>query len=97
MELAAAGMWPLALLVFFASITVPVLKLVGLSYLLITGERGSPKAAAAADGDLPHRRFDRPVVDDRRVHDLDPHGARPDGQARFGHSRTGACSPFVPL
>lgn len=31
-----AEMWPLALLVFFASITVPVLKLVGLSYLLLS-------------------------------------------------------------
>uniref|UniRef100_UPI00313B5E63 paraquat-inducible protein A n=1 Tax=Inquilinus sp. OTU3971 TaxID=3043855 RepID=UPI00313B5E63 len=28
-ELADAGMWPLAVLVFFASFTVPVLKLVG--------------------------------------------------------------------
>jgi paraquat-inducible protein A len=31
-----AGMWPVALLVFFASITVPVLKIVALSYLLIS-------------------------------------------------------------
>jgi paraquat-inducible protein A len=31
-----AGMWPLALLVFFASITVPVLKLVVLLYLLVS-------------------------------------------------------------
>lgn len=34
--LVEAGMFPLALLVFFASITVPVLKLVGLSYLLLS-------------------------------------------------------------
>jgi paraquat-inducible protein A len=40
-ELAGSGMWPLALLVFFASITVPVLKLVGLTYLLFTTWRGS--------------------------------------------------------
>jgi paraquat-inducible protein A len=33
-ELVEAGMWPLALLVFFASIAVPVLKLVGLGILL---------------------------------------------------------------
>lgn len=31
-----AGMWPLALLVFVASITVPMLKLLGLSFLLIS-------------------------------------------------------------
>jgi len=40
-ELAAAGMWPLAALVFFASITVPVLKLVGLSTLLISTHRAA--------------------------------------------------------
>ncbi len=34
-ELVGAGMWPLALLVFFASIAVPVLKLLGLGVLLI--------------------------------------------------------------
>jgi paraquat-inducible protein A len=36
-----AGMWPLALLVFFASITVPVLKIIGLIFLLVTTSRGS--------------------------------------------------------
>ena len=40
-ELLHAGMWPVALLVFFASITVPVLKLIGLGYLLISVQRGS--------------------------------------------------------
>ena len=40
-ELLHAGMWPVALLVFFASITVPVLKLVGLAYLLISVHRRS--------------------------------------------------------
>jgi paraquat-inducible protein A len=35
-ELMAAGEWPLALLVFFASVTVPVLKLAGLILLLTT-------------------------------------------------------------
>jgi paraquat-inducible protein A len=40
-ELAAAGMWPLAALVFFASILVPVLKLIGLSFLLVSTHRGA--------------------------------------------------------
>ena len=39
--LADAGMWPLAVLVFFASIAVPMLKLVGLVALLITVQRGT--------------------------------------------------------
>jgi len=39
-ELVKAGQYPLALLVFFASIAVPVLKLVGLSLMLITIQTG---------------------------------------------------------
>jgi paraquat-inducible protein A len=35
-ELLTGGMWPLALLVFFASITVPVLKLIGLIFLMLS-------------------------------------------------------------
>jgi len=35
-ELVTGGMWPLALLVFFASITVPVLKLFGLIFLMLS-------------------------------------------------------------
>jgi paraquat-inducible protein A len=40
-ELVEANLWPLAALVFFASIAVPVLKLLGLALLLITTHRGS--------------------------------------------------------
>jgi paraquat-inducible protein A len=40
-ELMAIGEWPLALLVFFASITVPVLKLAGLILLLTTTMMGA--------------------------------------------------------
>jgi paraquat-inducible protein A len=40
-ELAAAQMWPLALLVFFASITVPVMKILSLGLMLITVHTGS--------------------------------------------------------
>jgi paraquat-inducible protein A len=39
-ELLDAGMWPLAALVFFASVAVPMLKLVGLVLLLIGTQRG---------------------------------------------------------
>jgi paraquat-inducible protein A len=39
-ELIETGMWPLAALVFFASIAVPVLKLVGLGVLLVTTQMG---------------------------------------------------------
>lgn len=39
--LIVGGMWPLALLVFFASITVPVAKLLILTYLLISVQRRS--------------------------------------------------------
>ncbi len=40
-ELVQAGMWPLAGVVFLASITVPVLKLIGLSVLLVSVQRRS--------------------------------------------------------
>ena len=40
-ELLSSGMWPLALLVFFASIAVPVLKLISLGILLVTTQRRS--------------------------------------------------------
>jgi paraquat-inducible protein A len=43
-ELLELGMWPLAALVFFASVAVPVLKLVGLAILLISTHRGSALA-----------------------------------------------------
>jgi len=39
-ELLDAGMWPLAALVFFASVAVPMLKLVGLVLLLVATQRG---------------------------------------------------------
>jgi paraquat-inducible protein A len=40
-ELLDLGMWPLAALVFFASVAVPVLKLIGLGILLISTHTGS--------------------------------------------------------
>ena len=42
-ELIASNMWPLAALVFFASITVPVLKVISLMLLLITTRLGRPE------------------------------------------------------
>ena len=40
-ELLASGMWPLALLVFVASIMVPMMKLVSLVVMLVATQRGS--------------------------------------------------------
>ena len=42
-ELLDVGLWPLALLVFFASITVPVLKLLSLVAMLIATQKGSAR------------------------------------------------------
>jgi len=39
-ELLDAGMWPLALLVFGASVAVPLMKVVGMALLLISTQRG---------------------------------------------------------
>jgi paraquat-inducible protein A len=43
-DLLEAGMWPLAALVFFASVAVPVLKLTGLGILLISTHFGTSRA-----------------------------------------------------
>jgi len=42
-ELIRAGMWPLAALVFVASIVVPGMKLIGLGILLISTQKGSAR------------------------------------------------------
>lgn len=42
-ELAQAGLWPLALLVFFASITIPLLKLIGMAFMMSSTQRRSQK------------------------------------------------------
>ncbi len=42
-ELARLGLWPLALLVFFASIVVPMVKLLSLAWFLLAIRRGSAR------------------------------------------------------
>ena len=42
MELIVHGMWPLALIVFVASVLVPKLKLISMSWLVLATHRGSP-------------------------------------------------------
>lgn len=39
--LMTSGMWPLAAIVFFASVVVPALKVVALTFLLVSVQRGS--------------------------------------------------------
>jgi paraquat-inducible protein A len=41
LELYEQGLWPLAMLVFFASFLIPIMKLLGLGYMLILTHRGS--------------------------------------------------------
>jgi paraquat-inducible protein A len=42
-ELFQAHLWPLGVLIFFTSIAIPLLKLAGLSWLLLSVWRGSPR------------------------------------------------------
>jgi len=44
LELAQNRLWPLALIVFLASIVVPLLKLCGLTWMLLATLQGSPRA-----------------------------------------------------
>jgi len=46
-DLLASGLYPLALLVFFASILVPMFKLIGLSAMLLTTQFAGPESGAA--------------------------------------------------
>lgn len=39
----AAGAWPVALVIFIASVVVPLMKLLGLGYLLVTIQAGSTR------------------------------------------------------
>ena len=81
-ELVDYGLWPLAVLVFLASITIPLMKLATLVFLLIRTQRRRGDRLALPDARLPGDRFHRTVVDDRYLHDLDPRGARPLWPAR---------------
>ena len=75
-ELLASRMYPLAALVFFASVMVPVFKLLGLAIMLMATHAGRPpsaarrRPAARAHGALSHRRLDRPLVDGRHLHGI---------------------------
>ena len=77
-----------ALLVFFASILVPVLKLLALALLLVSINGAGPRTAGP---DQLYRMVgDRALVDGRRVHDRDPGGLGGPGQPRDDHRRGGA-------
>jgi paraquat-inducible protein A len=43
-ELFAAGLWPLGVVIFCTSVAIPLLKLVGLSWLMLSIHRGSRRA-----------------------------------------------------
>jgi paraquat-inducible protein A len=47
-ELAHQGLWPLAAIVFTASIVIPVLKLIGLTWLLVQAHRGPQRDSRRA-------------------------------------------------
>ncbi|HEY4044551.1 MAG TPA: paraquat-inducible protein A, partial [Rhodopila sp.] len=42
-QLVSAGLWPLALVIFTASIAIPLLKLAGLTWLIWSARRGSSR------------------------------------------------------
>ena len=84
-ELMHAGMMPVAVLVFFASILVPVLKLIGLVFLVLSVQLRLDRAPARPNPALPDHRGHRPLVDGRRVHDRHP--GRPGGAGQSGDDR----------
>ena len=89
-ELMEVGEWPLALLVFFASVAVPVLKLAGLILLLVTTMAGVSIRRHDRTVLYRSRRCRRPLVDDRHFHGVDPGRARAVRRRRHDHPGPGA-------
>ncbi len=88
-ELMEVGEWPLALLVFFASVAVPVLKIVSLILLLVTTMAGFGKHRNDRVVLVSSRRRRWPLVDDRHLHGVDPGRSRSVRCRRDHHPRTG--------
>ena len=94
-ELLASRMYPLALLVFFASILVPMFKLHRpqrhvAGHPARRSRLGRRHAAARAHAALLHRGLDRPLVDGRHFHGIAAGRAgpvRPSGHHRARHRR----------
>ena len=85
-KLIDVGMWPLALLVFFASVTVPVLKMIGLGYLLISVQRKSRWRLRDRTVLLSGDRGGWAVVDDRHFHDCHIDRAGETGLDRYNRA-----------
>ena len=90
-ELIAANMWPLALIVFVASILVPMLKMVFLGYLLISVRRRSRWRLKDRTPDLPHRRGGGAVVDGRCIRRLGSRRPRSTRVHRRHHAECRDC------
>ena len=74
-ELFQRGLWPLGILVFFASILIPITKLLTLGYMLVLTQVQSEEHLLGPHRGVPRGGFRRPLVDDRCVRDLDSGGA----------------------
>ena len=74
-ELITLGLWPLAILVFAASILVPLAKLCGLSLMLLMTQFRSNRWLVGRTQLVSIHRLHRALVEYRPVHDFHPRGA----------------------
>ena len=65
--LLVSGSWPLALIIFIASVFVPVLKLIILTYLVLSVQFKSSMAACRPSTALPHYRSCGTMVNGRHL------------------------------
>jgi paraquat-inducible protein A len=70
-----SGSWPLAAVVFFASVMVPLLKIIALVHLTLSAQRRSRAQSAGAHAAVPHGGIRRPLVDARHLRDHHAGGA----------------------
>jgi hypothetical protein len=83
-----AGSWPLAVIVFVASIMVPMLKIMALVFLLVSVKMRSVWQPDATHAALPPDRTGGPLVDARYLRHRIPR--RAGATARPGHHQGGA-------
>ena len=84
-----SGSWPLAVVVFIASIAVPMLKIIAIMFLVISTQRRSLALLQAEDAHLPRGGTRRALVDARYLRDHHSRRARPVQCARDHPGRSG--------
>jgi uncharacterized paraquat-inducible protein A len=85
-----SGSWPIAVLVFVASIVVPLLKILALGIVLYSAWRPAPQLSPATQRSLPLDRVHRALVDAGHLCDISAGDPRADAVLRDHRRRVGS-------